>query len=322
MIGRVLEAEGYKVGVIAQPDLSSDADLLRLGRPRLFFGISSGNMDSMVNHYTAQRKLRNDDAYSPDGEIGKRPNRATIIYTNHIRRLFKDVTVVLGGIEASLRRVAHYDFWQDKVRASVLGDSKADIIVYGMAEKAIVEIAKALDAGESASELQDIRGTVVFAASDDNGFHGVMLPSNVESIDKLTFHRGTQLFWQHHLADVLYQINGGRLIKHNPPAETLTPVELERVYALPFERKPHPCYEGKTIPAFEQIQASITSHRGCYGGCNFCSIAVHQGRKISSRSQASIRAEVAKLTKRLQRQEVTITDVGGHSQYVWLLLPA
>ena len=311
VIGRVLEAEGYKVGVIAQPDLSSDADLLRLGRPRLFFGISSGNMDSMVNHYTAQRKLRNDDAYSPDGEIGKRPNRATIIYTNHIRRLFKDVTVVLGGIEASLRRVAHYDFWQDKVRASVLADSKADIIVYGMAEKAIVEIAKALDAGESASELQDIRGTVVFAASDDNGFHGVMLPSNVESIDKLTFHRGTQLFWQHHLADVLYQINGGRLIKHNPPAETLTPMELERVYALPFERKPHPCYEGKTIPAFEQIQASITSHRGCYGGCNFCSIAAHQGRRISSRSQASIRAEVAKLTKDYKGKKLTITDVGG-----------
>lgn len=311
VIGRVLEAEGYRVGVIAQPDLSSDADLLRLGRPRLFFGISSGNMDSMVNHYTAQRKMRNNDAYSPNGEIGKRPNRATIIYTNHVKRLFKDVTVVLGGIEASLRRVTHYDFWQDKMRASVLADSKADIIVYGMGERANVEIAKALEAGKSASELQDIRGTVVFAAPGDDGSHGVMLPSNVESIDKLTFHKGTQLFWQHHVADVLYQINGGRLIKHNPPAETLTPAELESVYALPFERKPHPSYEGKTIPAFEQIKASITSHRGCYGGCNFCTIAAHQGRKISSRSTASIRAEVVKLVKDYKGKKLTITDVGG-----------
>lgn len=311
VIGRVLEAEGYRVGVIAQPDLSSDADLLRLGRPRLFFGISSGNMDSMINHYTAQRKMRNNDAYSPNGEIGKRPNRATIIYTNHVKRLFKDVTVVLGGIEASLRRVAHYDFWQDKVRASVLADSKADIIVYGMGERANVEIAKALEAGKSASELQDIRGTVVFAAPGDDGSQGVMLPSNVESIDKLTFHKGTQLFWQHHVADVLYQINGGRLIKHNPSAETLTPAELESVYALPFERKPHPSYEGKIIPAFEQIKASITSHRGCYGGCNFCTIAAHQGRKISSRSKASIRAEAVKLVKEHECKKLTITDVGG-----------
>lgn len=311
VIGRVLEAEGYRVGVIAQPDLSSDADLLRLGRPRLFFGISSGNMDSMVNHYTAQRKVRNNDAYSPDGEIGRRPNSATIIYTNHVKRLFKDVTVVLGGIEASLRRVAHYDFWQDKVRASVLADSKADIIVYGMGERANVEIARALEAGKCASELQDIRGTVVFAAPDDDGSQGVMLPSNVESIDKLTFHKGTQLFWQHHLTDVLYQINGGRLIKHNPPAETLSPAELERVYALPYERKPHPSYEGKTIPAFEQIKGSITSHRGCYGGCNFCTIAAHQGRRISSRSKASILAEANTLANQHKGKKLTITDVGG-----------
>ncbi|MGI6198169.1 MAG: YgiQ family radical SAM protein [Candidatus Cloacimonadaceae bacterium] len=311
VIGRVLEANGYKVGVIAQPDLSNDDDLKRLGRPRLFFGISSGNMDSMVNHYTAQRKMRNNDAYSPDGEIGKRPNRATIIYTNHVKRLFKDVTVVLGGIEASLRRVAHYDFWQDKVRASVLADSKADIIVYGMGERANVEIAQALDAGKSASELQDIRGTVVFASSDDDGSKGVMLPSNVESIDKLNFHKGTQLFWQHHLTEVLYQINGGRLLKHNPPAETLTPAELESVYALPFEREPHPSYEGKTIPAFEQIKDSITSHRGCYGGCNFCTIAAHQGRRISSRGKASILEEATKLAKQHRGKKLTITDVGG-----------
>lgn len=311
VIGRVLEAEGYRVGVIAQPDLSSDADLLRLGRPRLFFGISSGNMDSMVNHYTAQRKVRNNDAYSPDGEIGRRPNRATIIYTNHVKRLFKDVTVVLGGIEASLRRVAHYDFWQDKVRASVLADSKADIIVYGMGERANVEIARALEAGKSASELQDIRGTVVFATPDDDGSQGVMLPSNVESIDKLTFHKGTKLFWQHHFNDVLYQMNGGRLIKHNPPAETLSPAELERVYALPYERKPHPSYEGKIIPAFEQIKGSITSHRGCYGGCNFCTIAAHQGRRISSRSKASILAEANTLANQHKGKKLTITDVGG-----------
>ena len=311
VIGRILEAQGYKVGVIAQPDVSNDKDFMRLGKPRLFFGISSGNMDSMINHYTAQRKKRNDDAYSPDGQIGLRPNRATIVYTNHIKRLFKDVPVILGGIEASMRRLAHYDFWQDKVRASILADSKADVIVYGMGEKAILEIAKQLEAGKSALEMQDIRGTVVFASKQSDPSQGIILPSDLQSKDKQQFHLGSKLFWLHQNKDVMFQQNAGRWLKHNPPAPALNQAELDAIYALPYERKPHPMYDGKIIPAFEQIKASITSHRGCYGGCNFCAIAAHQGRQVSSRSKASIRTEAVKLVKSHKGKRFTITDIGG-----------
>ena len=311
VIGRLLEANGYKVGVIAQPDLSSDAELLALGSPRLFFGISSGNMDSMVNHYTAQRKLRNDDAYTPDGQIGKRPNRASIVYANHIKRLFKEVPIVLGGIEASMRRLAHYDIWQDKLRSSILADSKADIIVYGMGERAILEIAKELEAGKAASELQDILGTVVFASKQSDPSEAIILPSDLQSKDKYQFHLGSKLFWLHQDNDVIFQQNAGRWIKHNPPAPALNQAELDAIYALPYERKPHPMYEGKSIPAFEQIKDSITSHRGCYGGCNFCAIAAHQGRQVSSRSKASIKAEAVALGKLHKGKRFTITDLGG-----------
>ena len=311
LIGRVLEAAGFRVGIIAQPDLSRDEALLKLGRPKLFFGVSSGNMDSMVNHYTAQRKLRHDDAYSPDGQAGLRPNRAVIIYTNHLKRLFKDVPVVIGGIEASMRRLAHYDYWQDKVRSSILADSKADILVYGMAERALVDIANALRDGMDIGSLKDIPGTAVFAARDADVDATTLLPDDKSCVDKETFHQMSRQFWSQHDIKTLYQVNGGRMIKHNPPAPALSSPELDALYALPFTRQPHPDYQNSTIPAWEQIKHSLTSHRGCYGGCNFCAIAAHQGRRISSRSKASIKAEAKVLVKNSGAKGITITDIGG-----------
>ncbi len=302
ILGRLLESAGYSVGIIAQPDWRQDKDFLALGVPRLFFGISSGNMDSMVNHYTAQRKIRNDDAYSPDGKSGKRPDRAVMVYTNIVRRLFKGAPVIIGGIEASLRRIAHYDFWQDKVRNSILPDSKADLLIYGMAEKPILEVAEALKDGRDISELTDIPSTVCFVSKPD----GVLLPDADLCKDKLTFHKMNRLFFEKVQTTALYQLNGGRYIKHNPPAEPLTTCEMDAIYQLPYMRAPHPRYAGHEIPAWEQIRQSITSHRGCYGGCNFCAISIHQGRKIQSRSTESILAEAKKLPG-------VISDLGGPS---------
>ena len=302
IIARTLEAAGFRVGIIAQPDWHNDADFMALGAPRLFFGISSGNMDSMVNHYTAQRRLRSDDAYSPQGKSGKRPDRAVMIYTNIIKRLYKGVPVVIGGVEASLRRVAHYDFWQNKVRNSILADSKADLLIYGMAEQTITDLARMLDAGKHISELSDLPSTVCFCKEA-----GVpRLPDADQCGDKNTFHLMNRVFYDNYATKALFQLNGGRWIKHNPPAPALPGKELDRIYSLPFMNAPHPTYGNQRIPAWEQIKQSITSHRGCYGGCNFCAIAVHQGRRIQSRSAASIIAEARKL-------KGTISDVGGPS---------
>lgn len=302
IIGQTLVAAGFKVGVIAQPDWKNDQDFTALGTPNLCFGITSGNMDSMVNHYTAQRKLRHNDAYSPDGIAGKRPDRAVIIYTNMIRKLFKGTPVIIGGIEASLRRIAHYDYWQDKVRNSILSDSKADILAYGMAEKTIVTIAKALAAGAKSSELTEIPGTVVFA-EPPNRQEGI-LPDSDSCQDKAVFRDMNRTFFARHEQQCLYQYSGGRWIRHNPPAQTQSSAELDGIYNLPFMNAPHPCYQGKTIPAWEQIKNSITSHRGCYGGCHFCAISVHQGRSIRSRSEKSILVEAGHI-------KGTISDVGG-----------
>lgn len=315
IIGRVLEAAGYNVAILAQPDWKSDVDFMRLGRPRLFFGVTAGNMDSMVNHYTAMRKLRHDDAYSPDRKTGLRPDRPSIIYTNIIKRLYKQCPVVLGGIEASLRRVAHYDYWQDKVRASVLSDSKADVLVYGMAEKAIVNIARQLDSGKDVRELQDIPGTVVFSAtSPDEISESVVLPEDTKCSDKHTFLEMNRLFFSNQQSAVIYQKNGGRWLRHNPPVTAFNTDELDSIYALPYQNAPHPVYAGAVIPAWEQIKDSITAHRGCYGGCHFCAIASHQGRAIQSRSQQSILAEVQGIVRRdreLGKKKTTISDIGG-----------
>ncbi|MFA5281318.1 MAG: YgiQ family radical SAM protein [Candidatus Cloacimonadaceae bacterium] len=302
IIARTLEAAGFRVGIIAQPDWHNDADFMALGTPRLFFGISSGNMDSMVNHYTAQRRLRSDDAYSPQGKSGKRPDRAVMIYTNIIKRLYKGIPVVIGGVEASLRRVAHYDFWQNKVRNSILADSKADLLIYGMAEHTITDLARMLDAGKHISELNDLPSTVCFCKEAGEP----RLPDADQCGDKNTFHLMNRVFYDNYATKALFQLNGGRWIKHNPPAPALPGKELDRIYSLPFMNAPHPTYGNQRIPAWEQIKQSITSHRGCYGGCNFCAIAVHQGRRIQSRSAASIIAEARKL-------KGTISDVGGPS---------
>ncbi len=302
IIARTLEAAGFRVGIIAQPDWHNDADFMALGAPRLFFGISSGNMDSMVNHYTAQRRLRSDDAYSPQGKSGKRPDRAVMIYTNIIKRLYKGIPVLIGGVEASLRRVAHYDFWQNKVRNSILADSKADLLIYGMAEQTITDLAQKLNAGKHISELNDLPSTVCFCKEAGEP----RLPDADQCGDKNTFYLMNRVFYDNYATKALFQLNGGRWIKHNPPAPALPGKELDRIYSLPFMNAAHPIYGNQRIPAWEQIKQSITSHRGCYGGCNFCAIAVHQGRRIQSRSAVSIIAEARKL-------KGTISDVGGPS---------
>lgn len=303
IIARSLEAEGFRVGIIAQPDWHSEQDFLRLGKPRLFFGVTAGNMDSLVNHYTAQRKLRSNDAYSPGGVAGLRPDRATMIYTNILKRLFKGVPVVIGGVEASLRRIAHYDYWQDKTRNSILADSKADILVYGMAERPICELANILAQGIPINSIQSLASTVVFSTTVPQAEETV-LPQAELCKDKQLFHQMTHSFVAHASGKVLYQNTGGRWLRHNPPAKELSQAEMDKVYSLPFEYAPHPMYAGKGIPAYEQIKDSLTSHRGCYGGCNFCAIACHQGRKIQSRSLASLLKEAA-------RHKGTISDVGG-----------
>ena len=303
IIGRTLEGAGFKVGIIAQPDWKNDSSFQVLGKPNLFFGITAGNMDSMVNHYTAQRKLRNDDAYTPDGQIGKRPDRATIIYTNILKRLYKGVPIVIGGIEASLRRIAHYDFWQDKVRNSILADSKADILIYGMGERPITELAMLLEKGIKISEIQNLNSSVVFSATNPSA-EDLALPDAEICADKNSFYQMTKTFENNYKDKVIYQKNAGRWLKHNPPAKPLTTEEIDTIYALPFEYKAHPVYNGHKIPAYEQIKDSLTSHRGCYGGCNFCAIACHQGRTIQSRSENS-------LLKEAKKHRGTISDVGG-----------
>ena len=310
IIGRYLEKHGYKVGIISQPDINSDADFLALGKPNLFFGISSGNMDSMVNHYTAQKKLRFSDAYSPDGKIGLRPNRAVIKYTQKIKTLFKDVPIILGGIEASLRRIPHYDYWSDNLRNSILFDSKADAIVYGMGEKAILALADLISQKKPIKEITDISGTVVPIKEPDA--KGLILPEFTKQISKRNFHEFNVLFDKNFQNKIIYQKCLGRYYKHNPPSKSLTTEEMDEIYSLPFERKPHPKYGKKKIPAFEQIRLSVTSHRGCFGGCSFCTIGYHQGKTIQSRSIKSIYKELTSITKE-DYFHGTITDVGGPS---------
>jgi uncharacterized radical SAM protein YgiQ len=303
IIGRTLEAAGFRVGIIPQPDWRNDSSFTVLGKPRLFFGITAGNMDSIVNHYTAQRKLRNDDAYSPDGISGKRPDRAIIIYTNIIKRLFKGVPIVIGGIESSLRRIAHYDFWQDKVRNSILADSKADILIYGMGERPVTELAILLQKGVPVSSIQNLPSTVVFSSSPP-AKEDIILPEAEKCSAKETFYQMTRQFEDNYRTKTIFQKTAGRWLKHNPPAKPLTTKEMDSIYALPFAYQPHPVYAGHKIPAYEQIKDSITSHRGCYGGCNFCAIACHQGRNIQFRSETS-------LLKEAQKHTGTISDVGG-----------
>jgi uncharacterized radical SAM protein YgiQ len=292
IITRMLESEGYRVGIIAQPDWKTNNDFMRLGCPNYAVLISSGVIDSMVNHYTASRKPRSSDSYSPGGEIGHRPDRAVIVYANKVREIFKGVPVIIGGLEASLRRFAHYDYWDDRVRRSILLDSKADMLVYGMGEKPISEIAALLSKGADISRIRNIRGTAYVwdkcEASDDKH----ILPSFEEVVEsKRAYAEAFMIQYNEQDAisgKTLVQPHGDRFVVQNPPAYPMSVKELDRIYALPYERTYHPSYEAAGgIPAITEVEFSITSHRGCYGGCSFCALNFHQGRSIQKRSQAS-----------------------------------
>ena len=413
IVGRLLEAQGFRVGIIAQPDWQSAEDFKRLGRPTLFFGITAGNMDSMVNRYTSDRRLRSDDAYSPGGEGGRRPDRAVIVYAQRAREAHKEVPIVLGGIEASLRRIAHYDYWSDQVRRSILVDAKADILLYGNAERALVELAHRLAKREPVASIRDLRGTAFLsrglpegwtevAATDcpplprplphegggeisidakhrdagdgrlresgyanlgdgvvDRGDHShtgqcdlsltttdhpnqtkrldlacrsdradrahtvIRLPTYEQvKADPLLYAQASRLF---HLetnpgnARALVQAHGDRDVWLNPPPIPLTSAELDRVYELPYSRRPHDAYGEARIPAWEMIRFSVAIMRGCFGGCTFCSITEHEGRIIQSRSQASILREIEEVRDRTPGFTGVISDLGGPTANMWRL---
>lgn len=332
MIGRYLESLGLRVGVIAQPRWDTLDDIQRLGRPRLFVGVTAGALDSMLAHYTAFRKLRHDDAYTPGNRHGARPNRASIVYTGLARRAFPGVPVVLGGVEASMRRASHYDFWTNKIRRSILLDSKADLLVYGMGESAVAETARILQAADASTEsasqrLRGIPGTA-FVVSELSAMRAqglvpgetamVRLPSHETILEEpkalmtatLALERQT-----HQGVDWAVQAVGGREVVFCPPAAPLTTEALDALYRLPFTRRPHPSYQAP-IPAATMIQFSMTAHRGCAAGCTFCSITMHQGRRIQSRSDASLRDELRTLTRHPDWKG-SISDVGGPTANMW-----
>jgi uncharacterized radical SAM protein YgiQ len=319
ILGRVLEAAGFRVAILSQPDWHSCEPWRQFGRPRLFFAISAGNMDSLINHYTANRKLRNDDAYSPGGKIGLRPDRATLPYCHRAREAFPGVPIIAGGVEASLRRLAHYDYWSDTVRRSILLDAKADLVVYGMGEDAIVEIARRLAAGKNLRDLRGMRGVAYALGASETppaqlfGKEVLRLPSYAEvKGDKLLFAEATRIIHINtnpHNAHALLQFHDRQAVLANPPPLPLSEKEMDAIYDLPYTRRPHPSYR-EPVPAFEMIKDSVTIMRGCFGGCTFCSITAHQGRIMQSRSQESVLGEVRKMAADPEFPGV-ISDIGG-----------
>lgn len=316
IISRVLEAHGYKVGIIAQPDWKNKASVTVLGTPRLGFLVSAGNMDSMVNHYTVNKKRRHEDAYSPGGKAGLRPDYATVVYCNLIKQTYKNIPVIIGGIEASLRRLGHYDYWSDKMKHSVLIDSGADIISYGMGEHSIVEIADALNSGLAVSDITFIRGTVYKAKTLENIYDYIELPDfDKIAADKIEYAKSFNI--QHkntdaHTAKTLVEKYKEKLyVVQNPPALPLTTMEMDDIYSLNYTRAYHPMYEKYGgIPALNEIKFSITSNRGCFGGCSFCALTFHQGRTVQVRSHESIINEAVLMTKEPDFKGY-IHDVGG-----------
>lgn len=316
IIGRLLESRGYRVGMIPQPDWRKKESIQVFGRPRLGFLVTAGNMDSMVNHYTVSKKHRQKDAYSPGGQMGLRPDRAVVVYSNLIRQSYKDSPVILGGIEASLRRMAHYDYWENKVKHSILIDSGADLISYGMGEHSILEIAEALDSGIPIEEITYIAGTVYRTKDLLRAYEPIILPSFEEVKENkavyaesfATQYRNTDPFTAKAMAESYG--NRGYVIQ-NPPAMPLSTQEMDDVYDLPFTGEYHPMYKKKGgIPALEEIKFSLTSNRGCFGGCNFCALTFHQGRILQTRSHDSIIREAVKMTKAPDFKGY-IHDVGG-----------
>ncbi len=374
LIGRLLEAQGFRVGIIAQPDWRSTKDFEKLGRPNLFFGITAGNMDSMVNRYTSDRRIRRDDAYTPNGEGGRRPDRSVVVYSQRVREAFKGVPIVIGGIEASLRRIAHYDYWSDKVRRSILPDSKADLLVFGNAERAIVEIAHRLGRGEAIDTIRDVRGTAFMIRDIPDDWHVIDSsdvdtpgrleprpnPYAAEPCDKAEVANPSELvvrfeprrrparektvlrlpsFEQVRADPVLYahasrvfhletnpgnaralvQAHGDRLVWLNPPPVPLRTRELDRLYELPYTRRPHPAYGEARIPAWEMIRFSINIMRGCFGGCTFCSITEHEGRIIQSRSEDSVIREIETIRDTQPDFTGQISDLGGPTANMYRL---
>ncbi len=323
LIARFLEARGFRVGFIAQPDWRHSGDLLRMGRPRLMVGISAGNLDSMLNKLTAQKKVRGEDQYSPGGRPGQRPNRATVVYSNLCRQAFPGVPIVIGGIEASLRRIAHYDYWSDKIRRSVLLDAKADMLIFGMGERPVWELAKRLDAGEGIGSIRDVRGTAFVMRKGEwediepsryvPDKKTVILPSYDQVREsKQAFSamsRAFQVETNPGNARPLLQAHGHEAVYFNPPALPLDTEQMDELYDMPFMRRAHPSY-ADPIPAFETVKHSVVTMRGCFGGCTFCSITEHEGRLIQSRSAESVLREVRSL-RRMSDFRGTISDVGG-----------
>jgi uncharacterized radical SAM protein YgiQ len=320
ILGRVLEAAGFRVGIVSQPDWRKVDDWRRFGRPRLFYAISAGNMDSMINHYTANKKVRNSDAYSPGGKIGLRPDRATLSYCQRAREAFPGVPVIAGGVEASLRRLAHYDYWSDKVRKSILLDCKADLVVFGMGEEAILEIAQRLREGQTVKDLRDLRGVAYALGASESKSETeapradtIVLPSFEEvSSDKLAFAEATKIIHNEtnpYNARRLVQYHDRQAVVCNPPRLPISQGSMDRIYGLPYTRRPHPSYK-EPIPAFSMIKDSVTIMRGCFGGCTFCSITTHQGRIIQSRSHESVVGEIKQMTAD-PKFKGTVSDIGG-----------
>ncbi|URZ04731.1 YgiQ family radical SAM protein [Clostridium felsineum] len=315
IIGRTLEAQGFTVGVIAQPNWHNCEDFKKLGKPKYGFLVNSGNIDSMVNHYTAAKKTRHEDLYSPGGEAGHRPDRALIVYCNRIREAYKDTAIAIGGIEASLRRFAHYDYWDNKVRRSILVDSKADLLMYGMGEKTVIQIADLLKYGANIKNITTVRGTCYLTHDISNIKDAVTIPSFEDaSTDKNAYGEAYKLeYYEQDSINgrTIIQKHGDRYLVQNPPQENLTQEEMDLTYNLPYTRTYHPIYEAKGgIPAIQEVKFSITSHRGCFGSCSFCALTFHQGRVIQNRSQESIIDE-AKLLTTLSDFKGYIHDIGG-----------
>ncbi len=341
LIGRLLEAQGFRVGIIAQPDWHSVQSFQHLGRPNLFFGVTAGNMDSMVNHYTADKKIRHNDAYTPGGEAGKRPDRAVLVYSQRCREAYKDVPIVLGGIEASLRRISHYDYWSDKVRRSLILDAKADLLIYGNAERAVVALAHRLARGETIEQIHDLRGTafvcqvplpdhVVLDAT--HWQHRILRTRDLAVLKLPSFEQVSQdpvLYahasrWLHlesnpYNARALLQVHGQQAVWVTPPPFPLSTEEMDGVYELPYSRRPHPSYAPRIIPAHDMIKHSITIVRGCFGGCTFCSLTEHEGRIIQNRSPNSVLQEMAVIRDNGPDFTGVISDLGGPTANMYQL---
>lgn len=314
IISRVLESKGYRVGIVAMPDWRKLDDFTRMGRPRLGVLISAGNIDSMVNHYTVNKKKRHDDMYAPGGKGGMRPDRATIVYCNRIREAFGNIPILIGGVEASLRRFAHYDYWDDKIRRSILFDSRASILMYGMGEKQIVSIADRLRDGALVNEITDVAGTCYIASSYDMN-NSVLIPSFEECVnDKRAYADSCRMQYYEqnpYIGKTLVQKHGDRYLIQNPPMPPLETDELDEVYALPYMKNYHPMYESEGgVPAISEVKFSLAANRGCFGSCNFCALAFHQGRIVTSRSDESLIAEAKEMVKDRDFKGY-IHDVGG-----------